>query len=183
MKRFLSGLVNVILWVVCSVAVTVSVTSWIQVKNGVKQPMILGYGFAVVETGSMEPNVPTGSLVVIHKTNEYSVGDVITYEDYRGMSITHRVKSIENGIVVTQGDANESADMPFTEDVIVGKVEMVVPKLGSIIKVLKTPWVVTVLVGAVVIVIAWGFVARVFRKRKTQRVVSPDSINSESQCK
>lgn len=183
MKKFLSGLVNVILWVVCSIAVTVSVTSWIQVKNGIKQPMIFGYGLAVVETGSMEPNVPTGSLVLIHKTDGYSVGDVITYEDYRGMSITHRVKSIENGIVVTQGDANESADMPFIEDAIVGKVEMVVPKLGSIIKVLKTPWVVTALVGTVVLVIAWGFVARVFHKRKVQRVASTDSVNSENQCK
>lgn len=183
MKKFLSGLVNVILWVVCSIAVTVSVTSWIQVKNGIKQPMIFGYGLAVVETGSMEPNVPTGSLVVIHKTDEYSVGDVITYEDYRGMSITHRIKSIENGIVITKGDSNELSDMPFTEDAIVGKVEIVVPKLGSIIKILKTPWVVTALVGTVVLVIVWGFVARVLHKRKVQRVASTDSVNSESQCK
>ena len=179
MKKFLKSFLNICLWVICSIALTIAVNSWIQVQQGIQQPMIFGWGFAVVETGSMEPNVPTGSLIVIQDCDEYAVDDVITYVDYRGMSITHRIKSIEDGVVVTQGDANNTADVPFTEEAITGKVQLVVPKLGNLIKKIRTPGVIAFLAIILLASVVWDVIYGIVSKRKAR---AKTAVSSKSEA-
>jgi len=104
----------------------------------------------VVETGSMEPTIPTGSLVFVSPQSSYQVGDVITYKSNLGQStspktynVTHRITSIstDNGdtFYQTEGDANTGPD-PWTANNldVLGKVTTHIPYLGYIIGFAKT---------------------------------------------
>ncbi len=106
---------------------------------GKKLPTIFGWSSAVVLSGSMEPELPVGSLLLIHNEDNYKIGDIVTYEDEYGNLVTHRLVSIENGEVITKGDANNTNDKPFPETKIYGKVKAVMPRVGSMILWLKTP--------------------------------------------
>ena len=77
-----------------------------------------------VITGSMEPFVPQGSIVVVRKivgTGEVAVGDVVAYRlgDER---ILHRVIDKGDGYLVTKGDAvarSERVGDEYVEGVMV----------------------------------------------------------------
>ena len=92
-----------------------------------------------VATGSMEPFIAAGDLVIIYKTaNEgYQIGDVVEYSSDSG-SIVHRIvsrKQNENGnaIYTMKGDSNNVADgQPVTDEDIIGKVVCVIPRLGNV---------------------------------------------------
>ena len=87
-----------------------------------------------VMSGSMEPEIPVGSLVLAGKVQGTSLreGDVIVYQ--RGESrIIHRIKEIrwEEASVITQGDANEREDAaPVNFGQIRGRLLWTVPWLG-----------------------------------------------------
>ena len=80
-------------------------------------PRLFGYHIYTVVSGSMEPAIPTGSLVYIREAapEEMAAGDVIAYYGARDSAsiITHRV--VENRVVmgefITRGDANLTEDM------------------------------------------------------------------------
>ena len=73
-----------------------------------------------VETGSMEDKIHVGDYILLFKKSNYKVGDVVTYrvKDY---FITHRIVKIENGKIITKGDANNTEDDGISPDRIVGK--------------------------------------------------------------
>lgn len=96
----------------------------------------------VVQSGSMEPTVKTGSLVFVKPSKTYAIGDIINIKDGKS-SITHRVvsKKIENGIEVfeTKGDANEEADAQLVpQDRIFGKMFWGLPYIGYPVGYAKT---------------------------------------------
>jgi len=113
-------------------------------------PHLFGYRTATMLTGSMEPGIMPGDVVVTvpKPTSELKVGDVISYqipiEDHRVE--THRVTKIVRGkdgstTIVTKGDNNPNVD-PWTatlSDDTVWEARAVVPKLGTAIRVLRTP--------------------------------------------
>lgn len=88
-----------------------------------------GFKLLVVRSGSMEPSIKTGSMVVGKSSNDYNIGDVVTFKnaDKPKETTTHRITNIEyrgsNKIFTTKGDANNGADPEkITQDRIVGKV-------------------------------------------------------------
>ena len=100
-------------------------------------PRLAGYEGYVVVSGSMEPNIPTGSVIYSKKTDPalLQTGDVIVFvNEARGTTpITHRVVTNDPsaGTIITKGDANEFADMnPVTYDEVIGKVAAHVPRIG-----------------------------------------------------
>jgi len=113
-------------------------------------PHVLGYRTTTMLTGSMEPGISPGDVVVTaaKPVSEVEVGDVITYqipvEDRRVE--THRVIEVlhqRDGAVAvrTQGDANADPD-PWTATLQgdeVWEMKTVVPKLGSVIRVFRSP--------------------------------------------
>ena len=108
-------------------------------------PKLAGYSSYVVVSGSMEPNIPVGSLALSKKVDPATLetGDVIVFVNpARGTTpITHRVVSNDtaNGKIVTKGDANESEDVnPATYENVVGKVEVHVPYAGSLASMLTS---------------------------------------------
>jgi len=97
--------------------------------------LLAGYKSYLVQSGSMEPTIMTGDIVVVQKQPEYLKNDVIAFFGSDGRIVTHRVVSIskkgENNIYITKGDANRSVDNDTAaSDKIIGRVVLVIPKLG-----------------------------------------------------
>ena len=72
----------------------------------------------VVLSGSMEPEIQTGSICFIDKDYEYEelqVGDVIAYTNGK-ISITHRIYELRENLIRTKGDANDSPDPYFISE-------------------------------------------------------------------
>ncbi len=102
----------------------------------------------VVSSGSMEPQLLTGSLVVTRpvEPDAIVVGDVITFRlsTVGENMITHRVIGIGHSSslhFLTKGDANSYPD-PFTVPArnLIGKICFHVPYVGYITEFLKTPF-------------------------------------------
>jgi len=91
----------------------------------------------------MEPAIPVGSLVYVKSMEPRDVEkeDVIAFYGGRDANalITHRV--VENRVImgefITKGDANQTEDMnPAAYEQFVGRVEMTIPKLGILAKIM-----------------------------------------------
>src|SRR3989344_1442799 len=100
----------------------------------------------IVKSGSMEPAIKTGSIVVIKPASLYGVGDVITFgEDSRTTyPTTHRIvsKSEANGEILYQvkGDINEEPDpISVRESDVIGKVIFTVPNAGYLLDFARQP--------------------------------------------
>ena len=101
---------------------------------------ILGYNYKTVLTGSMEPAIPVGSIVITKEQSSYEIEDIISFQE-EGAIITHRIISIDRERYITKGDANNVAD---TEEVqqkqILGKVILTIPLLGYLVMWLMSPF-------------------------------------------
>jgi len=99
---------------------------------------VLGFRSYTVVTGSMEPNVHTGSVVFTLPSKNYRVGDIITFNREK-ISVTHRIIAIKNGQYQTKGDANKIADVGLVNKVdVIGKDFLIIPYLGRFTGFLKT---------------------------------------------
>lgn len=107
----------------------------------------IGWSFDFVRSGSMEPELKTGSLAVTRPvdTGSIQIGDIITFHDNSPVpvSITHRVIKIWDNFPVyfqTKGDACGTMD-PFSVPAknVTGKMSFSLPYLGYIINFMKTP--------------------------------------------
>lgn len=104
-------------------------------------PELIGADLALtVKSGSMEPAIPTGSVVFVKEVpaTRAEVGDVITYRDDGGNLVTHRVteKHVagESLRFVTKGDANENPDPePVYRGDFVGVVTFSIPLIGYVV--------------------------------------------------
>ena len=127
-------------------------------------PMLLGYKEMAVLTGSMEPNIPVGSLIYVKPLDDPAVlqpGDVCTYRLKDGETmVTHRVVSVdpENQTLVTKGDANEVEDGPVAFSQVFGETKFHLPYLGYIAMNIKTPTGIMVVCGVLVVVILLNFI-------------------------
>lgn len=74
-----------------------------------------------VETGSMEGKIHTGDYILLVKKSDYYVGDIVTY-NVKGYFVTHRIVKIEDDVIITKGDANNTEDEGISKDQIEGKV-------------------------------------------------------------
>ncbi|MFL5907349.1 MAG: signal peptidase I [Solirubrobacterales bacterium] len=102
-------------------------------------PVALGMHTCVVRSGSMEPTIDTGDLVISRSISpsEASVGEIVTFKDpdEGGRLITHRVRAMHERdgrfYFLTRGDANtgfEHWNLPSSATL--GTVAYRIPKLG-----------------------------------------------------
>jgi signal peptidase I len=92
-----------------------------------------------VMSGSMEPTIGTGDVVVARQTApmDVRVGDVVTFRDPLDHErlITHRVREMhvegDSVVFVTKGDANTGVEhWALGKDGTIGRVAFHVPKMG-----------------------------------------------------
>lgn len=105
-------------------------------------PRMIGAVPLTVLTGSMQPSLDPGDLVVVRPTDTKSivVGDVVTFQPVSNdpALVTHRVIEVRRdaaGAVsgfVTQGDANSASDDPIVPDQVMGRVVYSVPRIGYV---------------------------------------------------
>lgn len=129
LRKCCSGIATVLL----VAAILLCITVMVQVtRNGFVS--LGGCSLFRVVTGSMEPEIPVGSVLLTRKVpiEQIRPGDVVAYHFTQpsGVSVvvTHRVISVlknANGMPVleTKGDANSSADGDYVdENNLIGKV-------------------------------------------------------------
>ena len=108
-------------------------------------PRLFGCQIYHVVSGSMEPAIPTGSVVYVKEVEADTIEkkDVIAFysDTDSGSIITHRVvkNRIISGEFVTKGDANDKEDVtPVSYDRLLGKVVLSVPYLGALLALVVT---------------------------------------------
>lgn len=80
------------------------------------------FEFFYIKTGSMEPELPTGTIVMVDPHDIPQIGEVFAYENH-GSIIIHRIVGKEGGSYIFQGDANPAPDGVAVEaDQLIGKV-------------------------------------------------------------
>lgn len=102
-----------------------------------------GYFSYLVQSGSMEPTIMTGDIILVSAEEDYFQNDVVTFTDSDSRIVTHRIVQTENvnGSVVytTKGDANRTQDRGTIEKKqIIGKVQLVIPKVGYLLNFTKS---------------------------------------------
>lgn len=98
-----------------------------------------GFRSFLVQSGSMEPAIMTGDVVIINRQKQYFKNDVITFKDSQERVTTHRIVDLNQKKFSTKGDANRTSDPELVEEeMILGKVIVVLPKLGYLVTFCKT---------------------------------------------
>jgi signal peptidase len=127
-------------------------------------PSLAGYRAFNVQSGSMEPTLEVGSVVLDEtiRAREAGPGDVVTFPDPNAdRQLTHRVQRItfDGGTVhvVTKGDVNDAPerwDVPLDDEI--GRVAYHLPKLGY-----ARAWIAggPGRLGAALLVLLWGVAA------------------------
>ena len=143
-------IVSIIIAVILCISVGLCCITVVKSALGLDKSLF-GLRVFYLVSGSMEPTIPTGAAVLVHKNAEYEVNDVITFESsdsyIYGLPNTHRIVGCTeiNGqkAYITKGDANPVADtMAVKESAIYGKVICHTGKirwLGTLIGMLTTP--------------------------------------------
>ena len=94
---------------------------------------------AVVLTGSMSGTIEPDDFIITHKQSDYMVGDIVMYQT-GGTPVTHRIISENEKGYRTKGDANNTDDgTDIPKEDVVGKVVLVIPKIGAAIRIVRTP--------------------------------------------
>lgn len=132
---------------------------------------LLPIKFFNVLSGSMEPTIPTGSIVASYDIDpsQLVVDDVVMFNPRDTSMVMHRIVGInetETGIeFITRGDANNTNDpIPIYPQEIVGKVFFFLPGVGA-----ATGWIRENLIAFIVFVLAIMFgVQAVFNFLKHQ---------------
>ena len=136
-KKTAARLAQGALWILCIVLCALLAYQGISYARGDRLPLVFGWGKSIVGTGSMEPEIPAGSLILVHRQEAYSAGDVICFRDSYGNIVAHRIVALDgtgSGLVQTQGDANNTADKPITDSQIIGRVVAVSPAAGNLVR-------------------------------------------------
>lgn len=129
-------------------------------------PMPFGYGASVVLSGSMEPALAAGDLIIVHEEDTYAVGDAIVFRDGAGFTV-HRLKSIDGEMFVTRGDANDTDDAPIRAADVKGKVVKCLKGAGNLVSAVRSPVGIVVTLGLAVLLFEAPYLLRDRKKRET----------------
>lgn len=119
-----------------------------------------GYTFFIVASGSMSGTVDVNDMVIVKITDDFQVGDIVTYQA-DGYFVTHRIISINKDQIITKGDSNNTEDDPIGRDKIIGKVVAIFPFM-AIFEILGA----IILISIIVVVFNFETIFRKFVFRK-----------------
>ncbi|MED3625485.1 signal peptidase I SipW [Neobacillus thermocopriae] len=143
LKRLISNSVTIIMFLILILFFIAVITS----KASGGEPSIFGYQLKTVLSGSMEPDIKTGSIIVVKPGGDmkrFKKGDIITYKTGDDVVVTHRViKVLKDGNEVsyqTKGDNNKTVDMtPVPSNMVVAEYTgLTIPYLGYLADYTKT---------------------------------------------
>ncbi|SFM23386.1 signal peptidase, endoplasmic reticulum-type [Gracilibacillus orientalis] len=138
MRRLISLLITTLLLITLALMVFITIST----KASDGEPELMGYQFKSVLSGSMEPDIQTGSIIAVKPDGDmtrFKEGDVITFMNEDENLITHRVANVnqsgEHIMYETKGDNNNAVDpSPVLSDNVVAEYEgFTIPYLGYIV--------------------------------------------------
>ncbi len=159
--RIIKLIKNIICWTLIAVLVFTLVVFFMSRING-STPSVFGYSIFRVSSGSMEPELKVGDIILdktVDNPEDLKVGDVITFKssDYGDLLVTHKVIKApyeENGklMLQTKGIANEVEDKPISIDNVKGIMICKVDYLDTVYNVFLSPWGLLILIALIVII-------------------------------
>lgn len=150
-------------------------------------PIPGNYQLLTVVSGSMEPTIHTGSMVVVKPVENYKIGDIITFKlsPLVKTPTTHRIIEIEvmEGVPIytTKGDKNNSPDVSRVyQKHIVGKVITRIPLLGYVVDFLKKPigFILVIIIPATLVI--FDEIRKIYKEiiKKKKQKETKSNINS-----
>lgn len=132
-------------------------------------PRVLGMKTFAVLSGSMEPEIPVGSIVITEEVDPATItpGQIVTYQLEGDTMVTHRVvKNDKNKKqLTTKGDANSVEDSnPVPYEKVVGHTKSKLPYAGYVVIYIKTPIGIACVCGLLFILILLTFLPNVLSK-------------------
>lgn len=148
--KIIKKITNVLCWILIVVFVFAIGLSLVSRVSGTT-PSLFGYSIYRVSSGSMEPELEVGDIILdvdYTETTELRVGDIVTYRgqgELSGMMITHEVIKApytEDGktYIQTQGTANEYPDTPITLDRVGAVMVCKLSFLNTFYNIFFSPW-------------------------------------------
>ena len=129
MSKIISFILNVLLTIV-TIVIIIGMYYIYQLKIQKNDyANLFGYTFFEVATGSMSPTMEIGDVVIVKITKQVEENDIIVYIDGENI-ITHRLIEIKDNELIAKGDANNSEDKPIQQEMVLGEVIQILPKIG-----------------------------------------------------
>lgn len=181
MTKILNIIVKIIvnfLVVILTIAIFFSIYNLISLKILHKDyTNIIGYSMFEVVTGSMEPTLRVGDLIVIKKEKKYSTNDIITYRSDDDF-ITHRIVRIDKNYFYTRGDANNSEDNKIVDSQIIGKTVFIIKNGGIWRRIFLTPKVfITIIIILIMFSLCFSYIPKNKRRKLENIDNSFDNLN------
>lgn len=153
---------NVVCWLMIIVLVFAVITFLLNRVSGVT-PSVFGYTIQRVTSGSMEPELMVGDVILSKNVDDVStlaVGDIITFDggaQFGDKNVTHRVvvaPKEEDGVVKlqTKGDANDIADNPIEARQVQSKMQSKLGFLKTIYDLFLSPWGLIIFIALLLLV-------------------------------
>jgi len=153
-------------------------------------PIPGNYKIMTVLSGSMEPAIKTGSIVVSKSFSDYKIGEIITFQlsSANKTPTTHRVVEMEviegNPLYTTKGDANNAPDREeVNQKQIIGKVVLNIPFLGYAVNFVKKPigfLLIIIIPAGIIISDELKKIYKEIKKKKNKKEdVEKESINKD----
>lgn len=154
---------NVICWVliiVLAITMLIFLTTRIQGNT----PTFFGYTIFRITTGSMEPDLMIGDVIldkVVEDETEIAVGDVITFDggiEFDGRLVTHKVIKAPytdnngNTMLQTHGIANEIDDSPINLSQVRAKMICKIPYIDTLYNLFLSPAGLLILILLIILV-------------------------------
>ncbi len=99
-------------------------------------PNLFGIRTFIVVSGSMEPEIKTGSIAYINTNvdvHDIEVGDIICF-NVDDVQVTHRVIKKNEDSFITKGDFNNTEDLaPVKFDKYIGRTNVYIPYVGYVL--------------------------------------------------
>ena len=145
--------------------------------------VIPGYEVLIVQSGSMEPAIWTGSVVVVRAQERYDVGDIITFGTGGTDQIptTHRITAdtLQAGQLayLTKGDANDAPDpQPVPITAVRGRVVLSIPILGYLLDFARQPIGFALLIGVPALVIVFEEVSTIYGALRRRPAAETEAV-------
>ncbi|WP_407271280.1 signal peptidase I SipW [Radiobacillus sp. PE A8.2] len=124
--------------------ITIVVMAFVIIASKVSggDPKVFGYELKTVLSGSMEPEIKTGSIIAVKPggdMTDFIENDVITFQQQDGKLITHRIVEVvgngDNVLYRTKGDSNGTPDsnLVLADNVVAKYNGFTIPYIGYII--------------------------------------------------
>ncbi|NMB56837.1 signal peptidase I [Candidatus Beckwithbacteria bacterium] len=144
------------------------------------------YKLYTVQSGSMEPTIKVGSLILVKPQTEYQKGDIVNYrtENNPDKTVTHRIIEVSKDIDLnkisfrTKGDANNTPDPELIDSSrVTGKVFLSLPYLGYPVAFVKTQTGLIVLIIIPATLIIYSEIMNI--KKETEEMIKKSKAKKE----